>query len=171
MSHQSIEHLRLSITIQLGSRPLDVIQGVTLQLVPAHKLLEHKFVVSSKVCLSLMEQLDVILVGRHLRLSIMTQLGLGPLEIISGVTLQLVPAQKLLKHKFVMSSNISIGWQGGKSPKQERGKSREKFLLHRASAGTGFRQKYSPDFHLIPQNLHGYLCILRLLCFLCRSDL
>ncbi len=81
MSHQSIEHLRLSITIQLGSRPLDVIQGVTLQLVPALKLLEHKFVVSSKVCLSLMEQLDVILVGRHLRLSIMTQLGLGPLEL------------------------------------------------------------------------------------------
>jgi len=70
-----------------------------------------------------MDQLDVILVDRHLRLSIMTQLGLGASEINSGVNLQPVPAQKLLKHKSVMSSNISIGRQGGKSPKQERGKS------------------------------------------------
>ena len=57
----------------------------------------------------------------QLRPSVIAQLGLGPLDIVLDVTLQLVLAHKLLEHICVMPANVSIGWQGGKSSEQERG--------------------------------------------------
>ncbi len=42
----------------------------------------------------------------------MTKVGLGALGIVSEVTLQLVPAHKLLEHTFIMSSKVCLSKDG-----------------------------------------------------------